>query len=153
MIFVFLQIIYGNPYVHHVAANGIISFFLCWVIFCCWRSKEGRKEKEVATHSSILAWRIPWTEEPGGPQSIGSQRARHYWSDLAQMQYSIVYMYHTFFIHLYDDGYLDCFHVLSVVNSTAVNTEVHVSFRSMVFSRGMPKSGIAGSYGSSIFKF
>ena len=30
-------------------------------------------EKEMATHSSILAWEIPWTEEPGGPQSIGSQ--------------------------------------------------------------------------------
>ena len=34
-------------------------------------------EKEMATHSSILAWRIPWTEEPGGLQSIGSQRVRH----------------------------------------------------------------------------
>ena len=31
-------------------------------------------EKEMATHSSILAWRIPWTEEPGGQQSMGSQR-------------------------------------------------------------------------------
>ena len=34
-------------------------------------------EKEIATHSSILAWRIPWTEEPGGLQSMGSQRVRH----------------------------------------------------------------------------
>ena len=34
-------------------------------------------EKEMATHSSILAWRIPWTEEPGGLQSTGSQRVRH----------------------------------------------------------------------------
>ena len=34
-------------------------------------------EKEVAIHSSILAWRIPWTEEPGGPQSMWSQRVRH----------------------------------------------------------------------------
>jgi len=34
-------------------------------------------EKEMATHSSILAWRIPWTEEPGGPQSVGSQRVGH----------------------------------------------------------------------------
>ena len=33
--------------------------------------------KEKATHSSMLAWRIPWTEEPGRPQSIGSQRVRH----------------------------------------------------------------------------
>ena len=34
-------------------------------------------EKEMATHSSILAWRIPWTEEPGGLQSMGSQRVGH----------------------------------------------------------------------------
>ena len=33
----------------------------------------------MATHSSILAWRIPWTEESGGLQSMGSQKARHYW--------------------------------------------------------------------------
>ena len=34
-------------------------------------------EKQMATHSSILAWRIPWTEEPGGLQVMGSQRVRH----------------------------------------------------------------------------
>ena len=34
-------------------------------------------EKEMATHSSILAWRIPWTEEPGGLQSLGLQRVGH----------------------------------------------------------------------------
>ena len=34
-------------------------------------------EKEMATHSSILAWRIPWMEEPGGPQSTGLQRVGH----------------------------------------------------------------------------
>ena len=34
-------------------------------------------EKEMATHSNILAWEIPWTEEPGGLQSMGSQRVRH----------------------------------------------------------------------------
>ena len=36
--------------------------------------REDLLEKEMATHSSILAWRIPWTEEPGGLQSMGSQR-------------------------------------------------------------------------------
>ena len=36
-----------------------------------------RTEKEMATHSSILAWRIPWTEEPGGLQSTGLQRVGH----------------------------------------------------------------------------
>ena len=40
-------------------------------------------EKEMATHSSILAWRIPWTEEPGRPWSTESQRFGHYWSDWA----------------------------------------------------------------------
>ena len=34
-------------------------------------------EKEMATHSSTLAWRIPWMEEPGGLQSMGSQRVKH----------------------------------------------------------------------------
>ena len=36
-------------------------------------------EEEMATHSNILAWEIPWTEEPGGLQFIGSQRIRHNW--------------------------------------------------------------------------
>ena len=38
---------------------------------------EDPLEKEIATHSSILAWRIPWREEPGRLQSMGSQRVRH----------------------------------------------------------------------------
>ena len=39
--------------------------------------QEDPLEKEIITHSSILAWEITWTEKPGGPQSMGSQRARH----------------------------------------------------------------------------
>ena len=39
--------------------------------------QQGPLEKEMATHSSILAWRIPWTEEPGGLQSLGLQRVGH----------------------------------------------------------------------------
>ena len=39
--------------------------------------QEDPLEEETATHSSILAWEIPWTEEPGGLQSMGSQRAGH----------------------------------------------------------------------------
>ena len=41
--------------------------------------QEDPLEKEMATHFSILAWRIPWTEEPGGLQSMGSQRAGYDW--------------------------------------------------------------------------
>ena len=39
---------------------------------------EDLLEKEMATHSSVLAWEIPWMEEPGGLQSMGSQRVRHH---------------------------------------------------------------------------
>ena len=42
-------------------------------------------QEGMATHSSILAWRIPWTEEPDGLQSMGSQRIRHDWSNLARV--------------------------------------------------------------------
>ena len=42
--------------------------------------REGPLEKEMATHSSTLAWRIPWREEPGRLQSTGSQRVRHDWA-------------------------------------------------------------------------
>ena len=40
-------------------------------------ASENPLEEEMATYPSILAWRIPWTEEPGGLQSMGSQRVRH----------------------------------------------------------------------------
>ena len=46
-------------------------------------SSTGALEKEMATHSSVLAWRIPGTEEPGGLPSMGSHRVGHNWSDLA----------------------------------------------------------------------
>ena len=48
-------------------------------------------EKEMATHSSILAWRIPGTEEPGGLPSMGSHRVGHDWNDLACMHACILY--------------------------------------------------------------
>ena len=67
--------------------------------------------------------------------------------------YSIVHEDHNFFIHSSVDGHLGCFHVLAIVNSAAMNIGVHVSFQTMVFSGCIPSSGIAGSYGSSIFSF
>ena len=53
-------------------------------------------------------------------------------------------------MHSSVDGHLGCFHVLAIVNSAAVNIEVHASFQIMVFSAYMPRSGLAGSYDSSI---
>ena len=45
-----------------------------WVQSLGWKDPQ---EKETATHSSVLAWRIPWTEEPGRLQSLGLQRVGH----------------------------------------------------------------------------
>ena len=59
-----------------VEALRVISFSLGW---------EDPLEEGMAIHSSILAWKIPWTGEPGGLQSIGSQRVGHDCSDLAQI--------------------------------------------------------------------
>ena len=48
-----------------------------WEIWDQSLGREDPLENEMATHSSILAWRIPWTEDLGGLQSTGSQRVRH----------------------------------------------------------------------------
>ena len=62
-------------------------------------------------------------------------------------------MYHNFFIHSSVDGHLGCFHVLAIENSAAMNNGIHVSFSVLVSSGYMPRSGIAGSYGSFIPSF
>ena len=55
-------------------ANSLPAVRETWVRPLGW---EDPLEKGMAAHSSILAWRIPWTEEPGRLQSTGSQRGRH----------------------------------------------------------------------------
>ena len=74
-------------------------------------------------------------------------------SFLMAKYYSIVYIYHIFLIHSSTDGHLGCCHILAIVNSDAMNTHVHICFSRKVLSRYLPKSGIVGSYGSSIFNF
>ena len=59
-------------------------------------------------------------------------------------------MHRIFFIQSSVNGHLGCFRVLAIVNSAAMNIRMDVSFLIMVFSRYMPRSGIAGSYGISV---
>ena len=61
-----------------------------------------------------------------------------------------MYIYHKFFIQSSVDGHPDCFHVLAIVNSAAVNNGIHVSFSILVSSGYMPRSGLAGSRGNVI---
>ena len=56
------------------SSESILGFI---VLFGFWPSPTGFLEKAMATHSSTLAWKIPWTEEPGRLQSMGSLRVRH----------------------------------------------------------------------------
>ena len=65
----------------------------------------------------------------------------------------MVYMYHCFLIHSSADGHLGCFHVLAMTNSAAMNIGMHVFLSYLVSLVCMPRSGIAGSYGSSISSF
>ena len=67
--------------------------------------------------------------------------------------FSMVYMYHSFLIHSSAYGHLGFFHVLAIMNSAAMNIGVHVSLSDLVSSVYRPRSGIAGSYGSSISSF
>ena len=68
-----------------------------WVRCLGW---EDPLEKVMATHSSILAWRIPWTEESGSLQSIGSQKVRHNWEIFTFTQYPFFFKHKNFFPYL-----------------------------------------------------
>ena len=71
----------GQPFIPYQEASPVAqrvknlpAMQETWVRFLGW---EDPLEKEMATHSSIVAWKIPWTEESGGLQSMGSQRIGH----------------------------------------------------------------------------
>ena len=74
---------------------------LLWCLFSnIWTSLFDILEKEMATHSSVLAWRIPGTGEPGGLQSMGLHRVGHDWSDLAAVAVAVWYTFEDRMINL-----------------------------------------------------
>ena len=66
----------------YAAVHGVAKSWT-WLSYFTFTFHFHALEKETATHSSVLAWRIPGTGEPGGLQSMGSHRVGHNWSDLA----------------------------------------------------------------------
>ena len=114
---------------------------------CVWSlGWEHPLEKGMANHSSILDWRIPWTEETGGLQAIASQRVGHDWSYLAcsipytyiYTPYIYIYIYIYIFIyhifnHSFINGALRCFHILAILNISAINLGMCISFQINVF--------------------
>ena len=84
-------------------------------------------EKEMATHSSVLAWRIPWMAEPGGLPSMGSHRVGHDWSDLAAVAAAVISIIHSFnlllkaAIYLTPPILLNYFQFFTVTNNIAIN--------------------------------
>ena len=134
----------------HIAVDGIISSFL-WLSSILldggawWATVHGvvkswtqlsnfpftfhfhALEKEMATHSSILAWRIPGTGEPGGLQPMGSHRVGHDWCDLAAAVFYCVYVPYLLYPFICQ-WIFRFFRILAIVNSAAMNIGVHVSF-------------------------
>ena len=69
-------------------AKSLLAMQETWGQSLVW---EDPLEEEMATHSSVLAWRISSTEEPGGLQSMGSQRVRHDWATKHSTQHNIIF--------------------------------------------------------------
>ena len=74
---------FGASLVAQMVKN-LPAMWQAWV----WSRSGNPWEKSMAPHSSILSWRIPWTEEPGGLQSMGLQRVRHNWVTNTHIHYS-----------------------------------------------------------------
>ena len=94
-------------------------------------------EKEMATHSSVLAWRIPGTREPGGLPSLGSHRVGHDWGDLAAAAAAVcVCVCVCVCVHM-----LSCFHrvwLFAILWTVALQASLSVGFSRQEYWSGLP---------------
>ena len=120
---IFLKVVWNNfVQIEHRTPDYFSSWHLCTNL--CFSSLKYiysltvfNMEKAVATHSITLAWKIPWAEEPGRLQSMGSHRVGHDWSDLAAAAakaaaatvHSVLLLLFFFFFSV------SCLHVISCV--------------------------------------
>ena len=94
-----------------------------WVRSLGW---DDPLKEEIVTHSSILAWEVPWTEEPGGLQSTGSQSVRY---DL-----ETGHKHNVLFIHSFIDICLGLFHHLANEKNADTSMNVHTSLQGSSFN-------------------
>ena len=139
----------------HVGTSGFYFILFLWRYRLSWwlSGKESACQRRKCAFSpwvGKIIWRRIWQPtpvflpgKPHGQRSLAGyslwrhKRVRH---DLVTQQQQYIYMYtHIFFIHSSVEGYLGCSHVLAIVNSTAVNIWVYVSFRIRVFSGYIPE--------------
>ena len=101
--------------------------------------RENALEKEMATHSSILAWRIPWTEEPGGLQSMGSQRVGHDWVTSLSLSWSYCHFlivwgwFCRFFPSVVFLDYINPFNICCKAGLVVLNLLIFVCLKSFLF--------------------
>ena len=84
--------------------------------------REDPLEKEMATHSSIHAWKIPWTEEPGGLQSVGSQRVGHDWAAFLLL----FFIADSLHCPSYQGSHVYSYMYTHACNQMCLNTHIHI---------------------------
>ena len=116
---------------------------------------EDPLKKEMATYSSNLAGKNPMDGGAWRTPVYGVAKSQTWLACSTHWSHTHTHTHpnHIFFTHLTICEHLDFFHVLAIVNSATVNIGLHTSLQIIVFPGYMPKSGIAESYGNSIFSF
>ena len=84
LFYIYKHTVVYSPDYYNSLLDYSVSKESAWVRFL---GQEDLLEKEMATHANILAWRIPWTEEPGGLESMATQRVRYDWGTKDSTQY------------------------------------------------------------------